>query len=161
MPEQLPQVAVLRVRHPDAGESLFQHEPQQQLCILPIRLLLAHSLGADLGRVSDPQLQRQIAQQPLTPARVSAGLHAHTRFNALLPELAVELLGFLPMRQAALTEFATLGIYKRDLLKARMIVTALYLASHSLIASLHATGMGQIGFRREADRSLRRCRFAA
>jgi len=30
-----------------------------------------------------------------------------------------------------------------------MIVTALYLASHSLIASLHATWMGQIGFRRE------------
>src|SRR5262249_1038990 len=36
---------------------------------------------------------------------------------------------------------------------------SLYLVSHSPIASLHATCLGQIGFRREADRILRRCRL--
>jgi hypothetical protein len=39
-------------------------------CILPIRLLLAYSPGANLGRVSNPQLKLQLAQQAFEPACV-------------------------------------------------------------------------------------------
>ena len=54
--EQLPHIAVLPTRYPDAWKILFQHELQDQLCILAIGLLLPYSLPLDLGRISDPQL---------------------------------------------------------------------------------------------------------
>jgi hypothetical protein len=57
MPQQLPQIAVLPTRHPDLGKPIFQQQAQNQLRILPIRFLLAYSLGPDLRRVSDPQLK--------------------------------------------------------------------------------------------------------
>jgi hypothetical protein len=54
-PQQLPQITIGRVRHPDPRKAIFLHEPQQQLRILSIRLLLAHSFRADLGGVPNPQ----------------------------------------------------------------------------------------------------------
>jgi hypothetical protein len=62
MPQQLPQIPILRVRYPDPREPIFHHEPQQQLRILTIGLLLAHSFRAYLGRVPDPQLKLQVTQ---------------------------------------------------------------------------------------------------
>jgi hypothetical protein len=94
MPQQLPQVPVGCVGNPYPRKAFFDHQPQQQLCILPIRLLLAHSLGANLGRVPDPQLKLQLAQQTLKPARVPAGFHTHTYWQVSFFEFAVELLGF-------------------------------------------------------------------
>jgi hypothetical protein len=60
MPQQLPQIAIGRVRHPDPRKAVFDHQPQQQLRILPIRLLLPHPRGPDLGCVSEPQLKLQL-----------------------------------------------------------------------------------------------------
>ena len=40
MPEQLPQIAILRIRDPDLGKTTFQLQSQQQLCVLTIRFLL-------------------------------------------------------------------------------------------------------------------------
>jgi hypothetical protein len=57
MPQQLTQIAILCVRHPDPRKAILQHQPQQQLRILPIRLLLAHSFGTNLGCVPDPQFK--------------------------------------------------------------------------------------------------------
>ena len=57
MPQQLPQIPILCVRYPDPRETVFYHEPQQELRILTIRFLLAHSFGANLRRVPDPQLK--------------------------------------------------------------------------------------------------------
>jgi hypothetical protein len=54
VPQQLPQIAILPARYPDLREAVFQQQTQDQLRILPIRFLLAHSLGADLGCVSNP-----------------------------------------------------------------------------------------------------------
>jgi len=68
MPEQLPQVAVLRIRHPNARKPVLQHEPQQQLRVLPVRFLLAYSFGADLGGVSNPRFKLQVTQQSFEPA---------------------------------------------------------------------------------------------
>ena len=44
MPEQLPQIAIIPVRHPNRGKSFFHQQSQQQLRVLPISLLLSHSL---------------------------------------------------------------------------------------------------------------------
>ena len=60
MPQQLPQIAILGVRHPDPRKAVLQHQPQQQLRILTIGFLLAHSPGLNLGRISDPQLKPQL-----------------------------------------------------------------------------------------------------
>jgi hypothetical protein len=49
------------------GKPVLQQQAQNQLCILPIRLLFAHSLRPDLSRVSDPQLEPQLAEQPFKP----------------------------------------------------------------------------------------------
>jgi hypothetical protein len=59
------------------AESGSPQQSQQQLRVLPIRFLLAHSPGLNFGQISDPQLQPKLVQQTLEPARVSAGLHAH------------------------------------------------------------------------------------
>jgi hypothetical protein len=53
----LPQIAILRARYPDPWEAIFQQQSQNQLRIVAIRLLLAHPLRSDLGRISDPQLK--------------------------------------------------------------------------------------------------------
>ena len=57
MPEQLPQIAIFPVGHPDLGKVILQHELQNMLRVLAIGLLLAYPLGLDLGRVAHPQLE--------------------------------------------------------------------------------------------------------
>src|SRR5580704_2964841 len=123
MPQQLPQIPILRIGHPDSRKALFDHQPQQQLRILPIRLLLTHSLRPDLRRVSDPQLELQVAQQTLEPARVSAGFHPHPYGQILLLEFSIKLLGFSRVGQPTFTALAGFCVYKSNLLEARMIVT--------------------------------------
>jgi hypothetical protein len=61
--------------NPDSGKTIFHHQPQQQLRILTIRLLLAHPPGANLSRIPDPQFKLQVPQQTLKPARVPARFH--------------------------------------------------------------------------------------
>ena len=68
MPQQLPQTAILDIRHPDSRKAVLEHQSQQQLRVLPIGPLLAHSFGPNLGRISDPQLEPQLMQQTLEPA---------------------------------------------------------------------------------------------
>ncbi len=97
MPQQLPQIPILCVRHPDPRKTVFHHQPQQQLRILSIRLLLSHSFRANLRGVPDPQLKLQVAQQPLEPARVSAGFHPHSHPPPF--ECAVKLFGFFAVSQ--------------------------------------------------------------
>lgn len=49
--------------NPDLGKMILYQQRQHVLCILTIRFLLAHSLGADLGGIPDPQLKLQLRQQ--------------------------------------------------------------------------------------------------
>jgi hypothetical protein len=60
MPQQLPQIPILCVRYPDPRETVFHHEPQQELRILTIGLLFAYTLRADLRCIPDPQLKLQV-----------------------------------------------------------------------------------------------------
>jgi hypothetical protein len=107
-------------------------------CILPIGLLLAHPLGADLGGVPYPQFELHLAQQVLEPTRVPAGFHAHP--HTLPFEPGVELLGFFAVRQPTFPQFTGLGIHKCNLLEARMIVKALYLVCICPIRCLCVSG---------------------
>jgi hypothetical protein len=123
MPQQLPQITILRMRYPDPRKTAFEHEPQQQLRILAIGFLFAHSFRANLDGVADPRLKLQVAQQALEPARVSAGFHAHTHPYILWLKSLVRLLGFFAMNQASFAQFPGFHIHACDLLEARMIVT--------------------------------------
>src|ERR1051325_7552254 len=123
MPQQLPQIAILGVWHPDPRKAILEHQLQYELRVLPIRLLLAYSFRTNLGRISDPQLKPQLLQKSLEPARVSAGFHAHSRRELFLLQLPIESLSLLTMRQAVFAQFSGIGIDARNLLEARMVIT--------------------------------------
>src|ERR1039457_3409525 len=123
VPQQLPQISVFPARHPDLRKAIFHHQLQNQLRILAIRLLLAYPLGTDHGGVPDPQLEVQLRQQPFKPARMPAGFHPYTHLHSLGREIAVELLRLFAVLQSLLPAFASVGIHKRNLLEARMVVT--------------------------------------
>jgi hypothetical protein len=69
------------------------------LGIFSIRLVLAFPFRSDLRRISDPQLNLQLRQQSLKPARMPTGFHAHTDLHPLGRQITVELLRFLTMLQ--------------------------------------------------------------
>jgi hypothetical protein len=123
VPQQLSQIAILPVRHPDLRKVIFQHQSQNQLRILAIRFLFAYSLAPDLSSVADPQLEMQLRQQPLKPARMPTGFHPHARFQSLSRQFAVKLLRLLPVLQSPFLQLPRFGIHERNLLEARMVVT--------------------------------------
>jgi hypothetical protein len=97
VPQQLPQIPVLPARHPDLRKIILQHEFQNQLRVLPIRLLLADSSGSDFCRISDPEFNLQLGQQSFEPAPVPTGFHPYTNLLPCGRELAIEPLRFLAM----------------------------------------------------------------
>src|ERR1700722_16735229 len=94
------------------------------LGILAIRLLLAFPLPGDLAGVANPQLQVQFRQQSLEPARLPARFHSHPYFLSLVRQVTVKLLRFLAVLQSPLLQFPGLGIYKSNLLKARVVIAS-------------------------------------
>ena len=60
--------AILPARNPDVGKAIFQHQAQNQLRVLAIRLLLPRPLHPNGGRIPDPQLNVQLRQQSFKPA---------------------------------------------------------------------------------------------
>jgi len=117
VPQQLPQIPVLPTRHPDLRKTIFEQQAQNQLRILAIRLLLPYSLGTDLGRVSNPQLNLQLGQQSFEPARVSTGLHTHTHLLPACSNSAIELLRLFAMREPFFLELSGVSIHRSNLLK--------------------------------------------
>ena len=95
-------------------------------------------LGADLGGVPYPQFEVQLPQQALKSARVPGGFHPHP--HTLPFEPGIELLGFLAVRQPPFPQLAGLAVDKRNLLEARMIITALYLGCICPIRSFRGSG---------------------
>src|SRR5882762_10889232 len=51
------------------------------------------------------------------------GFHPHAHFHSNRGKIAVELLRFLAVLQSSLLQFPCVGIHKRNLLEARMVVT--------------------------------------
>jgi hypothetical protein len=87
------------------------------LRILAIRLLLAHSLRADLGCVSNPQLKLQLGHESFEPTRMPAGFHSHTHFLPRGRQSAVKLLRLFAMRQPLFLELSCVLIDPSYLLK--------------------------------------------
>ena len=108
VPQQLSQIPVLPVRHPDLRKTILHKQAQNQLRILAIGLLLPYSLGTDLGRVSNPQLHLQLGQQPFEPARVPTSLHTHTHLLPAGCNRAIELLRLFAMREPFFLELSGL-----------------------------------------------------
>ena len=96
VPQQLLEIPILPARYPDPGKAVFHHQSQNQLRVLPIRLLLAYSPGPNLGRVSDPQLNSQVIHKPLEPTRLTARFHPHAHLRTLRREIAVNVNGGVP-----------------------------------------------------------------
>jgi hypothetical protein len=111
-------------RYPDLRKAVFDQQPQNQLRILAIRLLLAYSFGADPGCISHPQLKLQLGQQPFKPARMPAGFHPHSYLGTSHPEIAIKLLRLLAVQQSLLSQLSCVGIYKSNLLEARVIIAS-------------------------------------
>jgi hypothetical protein len=51
------------------------------------------------------------------------GFHPHAHLRSLSREIAVELLRFLAVLKSPFLQFSRIGIHKRNLLEARMVVT--------------------------------------
>jgi hypothetical protein len=107
------------------------------LRILAVCLLLAHSLGSNRCRVSGPQLEPQLRQQVLEPARVPCRFYSHSHADSSLFQLAIKSFGFsIAMQESPLATFSILGVYPCDLLHARVIVAALYPACNCPISAI-------------------------
>src|SRR2546425_5358808 len=124
VPQKLPQIPVLPAGYPNLRKPILLQQLENMLTILAVRLMLAHSLGSDLGRIHKPQLDVQFCQQSLEPACVSTGLHPQTNGFSLAGKLAVELLRQLAMLQPLLFHFSRFCIHIRNLLEARMVIAS-------------------------------------
>src|SRR3989454_4452372 len=120
--QQLPHVALLRRRHPDAREAFRQQQIQQVLGVPRVGLLPPHGSGPNLGRVSDPQLVAQFRHQALEPLRVARRLHPDQRW---LRQTGIKRPRFsVLMFQPARYPLAGVGLYHGDKLVARMQITS-------------------------------------
>src|SRR2546426_8437548 len=120
--QQLPHVALLRRRHPDAREAFRQQQIQQVLGVPRVGLLPPHGSGPNLGRVSDPQLVAQFRHQALEPLRVARRLHPDQRW---LRQTGIKRPRFsVLMFQPARYPLAGVGLYHGDNLVARMQITS-------------------------------------
>src|SRR6516165_2263578 len=123
VPQQLPQIPILWTRYPDARKAIFQHELQQKSGILAVGLRLPDSLGLDLRRIADPQLETKLCQQPLEPACLSGSLHAYSHTDSSLLQVPIESFCFtLTVVQLSIPVLPGLFQQKCNLLRARVII---------------------------------------
>jgi hypothetical protein len=124
MQHQLPQIPLLRSRHPNPQplEPPLHQQSQQMLGVARIRLLLPGLRRPNRRRIADPQLHPQLRQQPFEPARMPTGLHAYS--HRLAPQRAVELFGLLHVLQPPLAALSSFRVHHCNLLKPRVIITA-------------------------------------
>ncbi len=120
--QQLPQVALLRARRPQARKPAFQQQLQNVPRIALVGLLLAHITGTNLCRIPHPYLMTQPLQQLKEPLAVTARLDPYQRRN-LQP--AIEPLRLaIAVDQLSLRHLAGLRIENRDLLPTGMEIAS-------------------------------------
>jgi hypothetical protein len=56
VPQQLPQIPILRTGYPDSRKAIFPHQLQQEPGILAVRFLFPDSLGLDHRGIPNPHL---------------------------------------------------------------------------------------------------------
>jgi hypothetical protein len=98
----------------NAAQWCLDPDLQNQLRILPVGLLFAHSLAADLRCIAHPQLELQFSEQSFQPARMSTGFHSDSHRCASSSQLAVELLCLFRVLQTSFPQFSCVGIYRCD-----------------------------------------------
>ena len=143
-----------RVRAPDLRKVILQHQLQNVLRILAIRLLLPPPPGTDLGRVADPQIKLQLGCETLEPASVPTGLHADAYGLARTRESTVILLRLVGMCQPFLLDLSGRGVEQSDLLKLGMEIYS-YNDHRSALSRNYAAGASMIWNPRVAALRLR------
>ena len=68
VPQQLSQISILRIWHPDSRKPIFQQQLPHKSGMFAVGLLFLDSLRLDLRGVADPYLEPQLCQQSLEPA---------------------------------------------------------------------------------------------
>ena len=91
---------------------------------MAICLLFAYPLRTDLGGVPDPQLKLQFRKPSFKPAGMPTRFHPHTNRHCPCRQIPVELLRFLAVLQSPFLQFPCFGIYKSNLLKARVLISS-------------------------------------
>src|SRR5207302_1756124 len=87
-----------------------------------VGLLLPHHRCPNLGCIPNPKLVSQLGQHLLEPLRVTGCLHAYAHW-LLQPRVKLLCLT-VPVFESAFSDFAGFCIHHRNLLKARMKITA-------------------------------------
>ena len=135
--KQRPQVSLPRSRYPDARERGLAEQFQQACRVARIGLLLAHRASADRRRMAHHQFVPEFFEHLHEPQAVPGAFDPHqSRFG----QRRVKAAGLpAPVLQAALPVFSRFRVHHRDLLKARMKITAFN-------QHLSAPPLGRIGF---------------
>src|SRR5262249_36151487 len=119
------QISILRTWYPDARKTIFHHQFQDVLGILTIVFLFPYATSLDLRRVAHPQLELQLRQQALEPARVPSSFDPHTHVSSFRLPVAVEFLRFpIAVPQRSVTAFPGFGVDPRNVLSTRVIIAS-------------------------------------
>jgi hypothetical protein len=62
VPEQLSQITIFRTGYPDLRKAIFPQQLQHKSGVLAVGFLLPDSLGLNLRRISNPQLETQLCE---------------------------------------------------------------------------------------------------
>src|SRR5580704_10197111 len=122
MGEQLTHIALLRIRQPQAGKTVFHQQLENMAGVSLVGLLLANITGPNLGRIPNPQGVAKLFHQQLKPAGITGGFHTNQRRPL---KLSIELF-CLPagMHQLLLLLLPGLFVQYCYLLVARVKITA-------------------------------------
>jgi hypothetical protein len=97
----LPQIPIFPARYPDLRQAIFDQQPQNQLRILAVRLLLAYSLGTDLGCISYPQLKRNSASNRSNQRACPIASIPHMYLGSLHRQIVMKRFPFLAVQESA------------------------------------------------------------
>src|ERR1700760_1891822 len=122
MGEQLTHIALLRIRKPQPGKTVFHQQLENMAGVSLVGLLLANITGSNLGRIPNPQGVSKLFHQQLKPARIAGGFHANQRRNRQLTIESFRLAA--GMHQLLLLHLPGLCVQYCYLLVARVKITA-------------------------------------
>lgn len=142
--QQLPHVALLLARYPDAWKPVLPHQFQDQRRVAPVGLLLARLGRPDLGRISYPQLVPTLGQQPSKPGARRSRFDPHRR---LLRQAPIKRHRLLRMQQLLLTDLFVSVVKDRDNLEPGMEITT-YNQHRSLLPSPRLSSQKNSGYSR-------------
>src|ERR1700760_2686951 len=161
MGEQLTHIALLRIRKPQPGKTVFHQQLENMAGVSLVGLLLANITGSNLGRIPNPQGVSKLFHQQLKPAGIAGGFHANQRRNRQLTIESFRLAA--GMHQLLLLHLPGLCVQYCYLLVARVKITAYNLHKAPLLPrsatqvsnpSLVPGPLGPFGLSNQAQRGI-------